>query len=494
MIDASIPLSVKPVQTEDPLAAYGKVLQIKGAQQQQQANTQRLQEGELDLQQKQRAVAYQKTFTDSLQKHTTKNSDGSLATDWSGVQGDVTNAGYGPEALNLSVERSKVQKAALDQMHAQNVVDADRIKAVGSQLGALPQVDESATPEVQAVQKAAFNAAAPTAIANLVQGGHMSKQQGAQIIQTLSQSGGWTPQIGAYVKQTQLAALDAQQQVEHVQKGLDAARQQKLDKLNEPKILAETAKVQGEVADKATSDAAAALSNSKDKADYAAKLAKLDPKIADKFDPNADPADPAMKEKILTAGMNADQLARHQESKLNGESLRAARDATQAFREESLAFRKEAFAEKKGALSKEAEKAKAKALSLDEKEAPLWAQARQIDDSLSKGAPLFIPEKGQPIGIKQKAQQDGGTIDGLISNMRARRESIKDTLRDRINEKFDLIEQAGGNTAGRERALAGVERIGKPSEADTEKAAQTPGTKTVPPANRPPLSKFDQTK
>lgn len=478
-LDPLIPLSVKPAQIEDPLAAYGKVLQIKGAQQQQQANAQRLQEGELDLQQKQRALAYQKTFTDSLQKHTTKNPDGSLATDWSGVQGDITNAGYGAEALGLSAERAKVQKAGLDLLHAQNTADADRVKAVGQQLGALPSVDESAPPEVQQVQKAAFNAAAPQAIANLVKGGQMSQEQGAQVVQQLQQSGGWTPQIGQYVKQSQLAALTADQQIQHVQKGIDAARQHQLDSLNKPKIEAETTKLQTEVADKLTSDAAVTLSNAKDAADYTAKLAKLDPKIAAKFPTNADPTDEDVKDKILTSGMNADQLARHTESVLNGASMRAAREATKEYREDSLAFRREMAADRKFANNKEAAKAKTQILSLQRQEEPLWGQAAQLQHAVENGQ-IFVPDKGAPTPMSNKlgASQDPAAKQALIEDMKTRLEATKERLKSTINSKYDTLEDAGGGkvSVSREDALAAIDRIGQKKAAPAAAAQKSAPT------------------
>lgn len=478
-LDPSIPLSVKTVQTEDPLAAYGKVLQIKGAQQQQQANSQRLQEGELDLQQKQRAADYQKLFSQAVQDNTTKGPDGKISTNWTGVDGKLVQGGYGLEAQNLGVERAKVQKAGLDLVHAQNVADMDRVKAVGQQIGALPEVDESAPPEVQAVQKAAFNAAAPTVIASLVQGGHMSQQQGAQMIQTLQQSGGWTPQIGAYVKQTRMAAMTAQEQSQYYHQNLEDLRNGRTDALNKPKIEAETAKLQNENTDKSTSDAAAALSNSKDKADYAAKLAKLDPKIADKFDPNADPADPAMKEKILTAGMNADQLARHQESKLNGESTRVAREANTQFKSDSLDLRREMAADKKFTANKEATKARTQILSLQRQEEPLWGQAAQLQHALDSGGAIFVPEKGSPTAMANKlgaAQSDPAAKQALLDDMKTRLDATKEKLKSTIHSKYDILDEAGGTPrVSRDDALASVEAIGK------KKATLAPAAATATP-------------
>ncbi len=504
MIDASIPLQVKPPQIEDPLAAYGKILQIKGAQQQQEANAQRIQEGALDLQQKQRAVDYQKTFTDSLKKNTSRNDDGTIATDWGKLQGDLTNAGYGPEALSLSTERAKIQKAGLDLVEAQHKVDGERVKAVGQQLGALPQVDESATPDVQQVQKAAFNAAAPTAIANLVRAGHLPQAEGARMIQTLQQSGGWTPQVGAWVKQNQMAALSADQQVAHIQQGITAAREGRVADANVGHLEAETTKANAEMADKAKSDLAAQLSQAKNPLDYERiRLADKNRSLRDSFpdSKNLDFSPDKLadtQESILTHGMNATQLDTHQAKKdaqatrdFQAQSLDEARKSNEALRRDSLDLRKSMLEGQPTVAQRQA----AAKLDFNQKAlGPLSKQAGQLATALKDGTPLSVTSYVSPSGaemtmeehLKGKADDPNARQDA-VNDMTARLNATKSQMKNITSASHNIMDHFNADrSVSREDALASIDNIGPKPKADaTTKAGPAAAPASQPAATKP---------
>lgn len=312
-IDAAIPLSVKPAQIESPLAAYSQVLGIKNQQQQQVEGAQKIQSNDLELKQQQRAVDYQNYFTQALQKHTVQNPDGTLVTDWGGMHNDLTNGGYGDKAVALDTSVAASKEAGLKLLHAQNQADLDKSQSVGRVLGAIPVVDQAAPPETQAVQKAAWNAAAPAAVASLVAQGHMTQQDGAAMLQQLQQAGGWTPQFAALIEQKKMEGLTTEQQVQHVQNGINAAREGTLATATAAHTAAETKKLNSDLFDKQRSDAAVLLSQAKSAADYDAKLATVYKAVAAKLPASKDLDFTAKgladtQERILKSGMNVEQI------------------------------------------------------------------------------------------------------------------------------------------------------------------------------------------
>ncbi len=466
-LDPSIILAAKPPAQTDPLAAYGKVMQIQNAQQTQQANAQKLQEGALDLQEKQRAIDFQKTFSGSLQKHTKTNDDGTLQTDWGGIQNDITNAGYGPEALKLSGERAAAAKAGYDMIEAQNKADLAKAQTVGRILGALPPVDQSATPDVQAVQKSAWNAAAPTAIASLVSQGHMSQQDGSAMIQQIQQAGGWTPQFDALVKQKQMEGLTTEQQVAHVQAGVTAAREGRVADATIKHTNLESDKLTAETADKARSDTAALLSQATSGADYLAKWNKLTPDLQAKLPRPEDLGDwntqdkADIQERILKSGMNSEQIAQHDIQKANSASLALSRATMDQVRQENTEIRKQLLA---GQPSPAQKQAATKIDFYEKTEAPLWKQAAQLATALGDGSNVttFIGENGGPATMTSKTAGNADSAKGLVADMQTRLNNAKAQLSTIINKKYDLADQHGAEpSVSRADALAAVDKIGK---------------------------------
>lgn len=483
-LDPSIPLSVRPAQIEDPLAAYGKVMAIQGAQQAQQAGAQRLQMGELELQQQKRAVEYQKTFTDALQKHTVKNPNGSLATDWSGVQDRLTDAGYGPEALKLNTERMQAQEAGLKLLHEQNQADLDRAQFVSRTVGALPQVDTAATPEVQAQQKAAWSASAIAGIGNLVKGGHMAPAQAAPILQQIQQTG-WTPELAEQARQLQMQGLSTEQQIQHVQNGINAAREGKVANASVAHSTAETAKLDAEALDKGKSDAAVQLSGATNAADYDARRAKLDPKVAALLPESKtlDFTDPKKlkdtQESILTSGMNAQQLQQHLDRKdaqrtrdLAAESLAESRTANEEFRRFMT----------QGQPSPAQRKASSTIDFIDKGEPGLWKTAGAIAAQLKDGNPLnvttYVSKTGSAIPMDEHLKQDSGkkvSHEDAVRDMQSNLDATKDAIRKGINKKYDLMEQNGGEpSVSRADALKAVDGLGPQAKAAASPAQKTP--------------------
>lgn len=120
MIDASIPLQIKQYQPPDQLALLAKANDLQTQQQQQQLNNQKLQTGQLDLNQaqrvdqsQQRAQAAQQATQASLAKNTTVDPTTGLAKVNRGqVISDMATAGFAPEAIGLSSQWAAGDQAA----------------------------------------------------------------------------------------------------------------------------------------------------------------------------------------------------------------------------------------------------------------------------------------------------------------------------------------------------------------------------------------------
>jgi hypothetical protein len=444
--DPNIILDYKPAQIappESPLAAYGQVLGVANAAQNLQAGQQKLQSNALELQQQQRAVDYQKAFTGSVQKHTTQNADGSLSTDWSGIQGDITNAGYGPEALALNKNILEAKEAGLKLIETQHLADQAKVAGFASALNSLPPVDPKAPGASD--QIAAFNGAFPNVLANSVQKGVITPQQAQQYGAMFQQGGNtWTPQLQMQIDGAKNGALTAQQAIEHGSKLIDQAREQTQVDSVVTHNKAETAKINAEMADKAKSDAAALLSNATSAADYDAKKATVDPKVAAQLPDSkgldfSDDGIEGTRDKILKSGMNAEQVANYEQKKISVASLAAAREANSIARQTSNDIRLQMLQGKPNPAQVQASKEIDK---LQTQENPLWSKLAQLNSALgdgSKSADLFIPEKGeQPVKMSVKSGGDDDTAKQLTADMVARRNAIASQLKGFVKQKYDL--------------------------------------------------------
>lgn len=498
-IDPQIALEGKPAQIEDPLSAYGKVLSLQNAQQQQQAGAQRLQMGDIELKQQQRALQYQQTFSDAVKNNTTQSPDGSLATDWSGVQRKVTDAGFGDRALAMNTELMKAKEAGLDLIEKQHKIDTDRVNDFASAVGSLPKVDPA-----QPYTVSAFNAAFPAVLGAAVAKGTIQAAQGQQLQQQFQQGNGWTPQLGALVDAAQQRAMTAQQQAEHASKVIDQAREQGVADTTITKNKADTDKIKAELADKAKSEAAATLSQASNASDYDARKAKIaDPNVAGQFPDSkdlnfSDPKSfPDQQERILKLGMNAEQLSQYQLRKENNQSLAENREQSGLVRQQMADFRTGIGAALNGIGQKEADKTKTQVMNLQRQEQPLWEQAKELSDAIA-GGKMYVPKTGAAKPLNLAAAGNSGTspadIDegkkGLVEDMRSRLEGIKDTLRSKVNEKYDLGDQYNAKYKdSREDVLKQVEAIGTDATLAASQAKKAAAGAPATPAVATPATK-----
>lgn len=502
-LDPSIILGGKPVQTETPLAAYGQVMATKNMQLQNQAAAQKVQSGELELEQQRRVAAYQKTFSEAVRDNTAQNPDGTLKVNWGNVSTKLTNAGFGDKAIALNGDIAEAQKKALDLAHSQMQGIKDKAEVVGQVLGALPTVDPKAPADVFGVQKAAFGGAAISAVKSLAQQGVLPPEEAAQYAAQIQQSGGWSPEIQSMVDQKKMAGMSIKEQTEYFQHAIEAQRQGKLTDAQIANLKSETATRDAAAADKARSDAAALVSQATSGGDYLQRLSKIDKAVAQKL-PALKDLDfapdklAATQEKILTSGMNSEQLAQHQIAKNNSESLVQSRAQLEIIRQQNADIRQQLL---DGKPSPAAKAAATKIDYLEKVEAPLWTQASQLSSALSKGddTDIYVEKSGNVVSLASKTQaakneeEAGRQKAQLIDDMQTRFQAVKDQLKGVLNRKYDAAEGAGSSpVVTRDEALKGIEELGKGKSVAAPPAAPAPAAKPAAPAAKPaaPVKKF----
>ncbi len=301
-----------------------------------------------------------------------------------------------------------------------------------------------------------------------------------------------------------MEGLTTEQQVQHIQNGINAAREGDIAKATKAHLEAETAGLQATQADKARSDAAALLSQATSAADYDAKLAKIDKAVAAKL-PTSNALDFSDKgladtqERILTSGMNSEQLAAHQDRQasqatrdLAEQSLAASRKANEQFREFMMQGRP-------GPAQVAAQKT---ANYAQKTEDPLWRKAGAIAVQLKDGNPLsvtsYVTKDGTEMTMAEHLKGKEGdpqAVADAVADMKSNLQAHQNDLRKAINAKYDALEKGGMPKEGegapstsREEALKSVDDLagrlaktgGKAAPAQTAKSAATPEAPAIP--------------
>lgn len=315
-LDVGVINQIKPpAPPENPLAQYGQILGIQNAQQQQQANAQKIQSGDIELQQQKHALAYRDAFAKAIQAHTTRNADGTPATDLGGAQNDLTNAGWGPEALSLNKDRYEQAKMGLDMVDLQQKADHARIQDFASAISSLPSVDAS-NPDQNSV--ASFNGAFPSVLKSAVTRGTINQQQAQGYMQAFQSGGGWTPALAQQLDAANSAAMDAYQRSEHANQVVTNARAALESKSRLDEAAENLKKTKAENTDKATSRAVVQLSQSPNADAYDAQKSKLDTDVATRLPASKDldwTNPEAAKQTILRSGMTAAEVAADERTK-----------------------------------------------------------------------------------------------------------------------------------------------------------------------------------
>ena len=499
----------KPTQLEDPLSVYGKVLGIQGEQQaqaqNQQLGAQKIQSNAIELQQQQRALAYQQAFTDAVKNNTTQNPDGTFTTNYGAVRGKIVDAGFGDKAMEMDASLAASAHAALENMKLRNENETARVARVaGVARGLLNMVDPNADPATQQAQQALFVGAAPAGIAHLAQMGDLPPDQAAQLLGSIK-TNGYTPQARSWLQAQADAAVPAQAALEHTDKLLTLAMDKRKADSSIAEQTANTAKANQEIADKNKSDLTAQLSNVNSPADYAAGLAKADPKIASQLpDPkDLDFSNPgsvaASQDKIRMAGMNAKEQAEYLLHKGREQSLAETRAGTLALHQDMQAFlRSQHEGQLPPAQQKEADKDNAQVSRNIQTIGALSKTAGDLATAL--GQPnSFVDEKGRQMTMEEHLKNQKPADSDVLAaqaQMGARLEATKAQLATITKQSHDIMDKWHGQPEqDRATALASIDGIGtdvldslKGKLAAQTQAAQKSGgaAKTSPPAATPP--------
>lgn len=258
--------------------------------------------------------------------------------DWDGVDNDLAASGYAAQGMGLQKSRVAALPAVYDMHIKAHDEAAKRMTSIADAAAAIPQVDFNTTdPQALQAQKNNSLMIARQQYRMLMQNGIINPQQEQQYEQSLA--GGWTPELQQQIQAIGRSATAAKDQQTEMREAIES-RQRLLNGQSENRNRSsEIDQRNQQSADKKLSDAAASLSDATSASDYdqrakalnldAATLARL-PRSAD-LDWSPKGID-ATKERILTRGMNAKELAEYRNGqaeiavrKSEGAANRAAR-------------------------------------------------------------------------------------------------------------------------------------------------------------------------
>ncbi len=151
MIDPSVALNVRPVVIPDAAKQFAE---SQGLAQQRALRNQQLQEGDIALQERQKALKAQDTLTGLLKANSTVTPDGELQVNHAAVAKGLVDASFGPEAIAYNSKVNADLKAALERQEAQVKVNGQKAARLGSLAGSVPKVDWNAPDAADQAAKA----------------------------------------------------------------------------------------------------------------------------------------------------------------------------------------------------------------------------------------------------------------------------------------------------------------------------------------------------
>ncbi len=215
-IDPSISLRIGQGVTpsRSPIEQYGRILGIRGQQQEQQlnqqniaSNAQAIKDREAAAQAKERETQADKKLGELLFANTVKGDDGEEATNYPAVIRGLAQAGHGTKALALETQWRADQKTQIDNAKAQIENATKTLGMSSSALGSLLNTPDEQLPQAYEQTRQ-----------QLLQSGLFKPEQLPDFATVQQQSGG---KPRAWLQQQQGRGVDAAKQIETHQKDLE---------------------------------------------------------------------------------------------------------------------------------------------------------------------------------------------------------------------------------------------------------------------------------
>lgn len=132
--NATIAMSVRPPQVQDPIQMMQGVATLRAMGQESQLRDRHMQQYDLENKQRQRAMEGQQKMADLMSQHTTQV-DGGFVTDHGAVEDGLAKAGFGAEALKYGIDRRANEKAQLENHKTQMENLKHQVDMVGQLAG-----------------------------------------------------------------------------------------------------------------------------------------------------------------------------------------------------------------------------------------------------------------------------------------------------------------------------------------------------------------------
>ncbi|HZT29728.1 MAG TPA: hypothetical protein VFA33_07595 [Bryobacteraceae bacterium] len=437
MLDASIPLAVRPAPVENPMEVYGRVLALRGMLQQQQLHNEQLHAYQLENQQRQREMDAQQTLGRLLDQHSAIDPAGNLVTDSAAVMKGLGAAGYGSEALKYDTARRANLKSAFDAAEAQVKLNGTRAGRLGSLFGAVLGADPASRP--QAYQ---------TAVQQAVNERLLDPQKAQEML-----SHPYGPDLEASMQRFQDQAMTAQQQHQAALATLREMREKAVSDSIIARNQSTTAKNQADLAQTNRQNAAGILAAAPDQAGYAKVWYGLDAKVRDQF-PHPDDWDEDTAQQVGRIGMTpaqqtqADREAQMEEHQAQLEKQGWARIGLERQRVSAELQRLNA-ANGTGPIDRrEADRLLARLAPVEN---GLNRQRKQLGAAIAGtkendgtvNHKLYVDRLGNVKPMAAASQGDEETAAALVEEMRGRYGDVTDELKRTIADKNSLLQRSG---------------------------------------------------
>lgn len=396
--------------------------------------------------------------------------------DQEGINRDLTAAGYGPEAIVNDKNRAEALTKVVDQ-HIKTLDEtAKRQKILADSVASVPQTNFNETdPQKLAQQQSDSQAAAIQQLRYAVQNGGIDPGMEQQLEQQIR--AGWTPQLQAQMVRLGKVVTSAHEQ--HIE-ALDATREHR------EQITANSTNTERDLSSqqKRLANAAQTATTVRDQGSLDSWYGKLSP------DAKKDFADVYKQGYSLQTVKDIENMGRTEEQRVRDAEIRSQHEIVNGQRAE-----RESFLEANRVAGRNQDRAQlardySALTKLQSDERKAYVERSRLAQELANaksGKPWLYIQKGG--GTKPSSQLAGDTDQqSAISDMQARKDALTDSVKEIINQKYDITRDTG--RVSREEALAAVEGE-QPKEKKVEPPA--PIVKTPKAASPTPAVKQART-
>lgn len=340
---------IRPIEAPDVMGSFVNALRVRNAvEESRMAPLRRAalesenRARDVETKTRQRSLDAATAIANAFQKNTSVGNDGAVAVNHAGVMKDLTDNGWGPEALKVDADRRANLKAAYEQEEALTKLNSAKAGRLGALAGSVVSAMRNAG-DTDEQRKIAYERTMPQAVSTALGERLITPEHANSLLQHP-----YSPDAVGQFEEWANGAMNYKDQLDAFHKNMEESRARMLA---EDTHNANVAKLPGEQADAAQKQRAnwfTQFANAGDPDQYAALLDQAPHAIAvqaearvprDQFDRFESAST------LRDMGLSAEQATQAEQRRTSQEATDAYRKSTEAWRTARLGFEKDKFAQ-----------------------------------------------------------------------------------------------------------------------------------------------------